>query len=95
MKLSELTPEFVVGYLRAENCEESLREAEIILSASKAYIKSSTGLTDEECELHEDLTIAALCLCGDMYDNRQTTVSNANQNRTVDTILNMYRVNFL
>lgn len=68
MKLSNLSIEEMKTYCKAEDEEDSIFQ--IILDACKAYIRGQTGLTDEEMDKYEDLTIAALILGSDMYDNR-------------------------
>lgn len=94
MKISELTDEYIAEYLRAEY-EAEKNTFGIIKSAALEYIKSYTGLTDEEMDEHEDLTIAALVLCSDMYDNRQMTVQSDKENPTVVQILSFHAVNLL
>lgn len=44
---------------------------------------------------HEDLAIAVLVLCADLYENRLTTVDTANVNRTVSCILGMHCKNLI
>ena len=94
MKISELTDEYIAEYLRAEY-EGEEQTFSTIHTASIQYIKSYTGLTDEEMDNYEDLTIAALVLCGDMYDNRQMTVQSDKENPTVTQILALHSVNLL
>ena len=96
MKLSKLTPEQVARYLRLD--EETLAEdiqPRLLLKAAKSYIRGFTGLSDEEIDRHEDLTLAALVLCAEFYENRTLSVDAAHQNRAVDAILSMYRTNLL
>lgn len=64
-------------------------------AAAIAYCVGYTGLTKEELDNHEDITIAVLTLISDMWDNRSMTVDRANINRVVDTILGMYCINLL
>lgn len=66
-----------------------------ILLAVKAYIKSYTGLTIEEMDNKEDLTIALMILCNEMYDNRAYTVENDKANKVVNSILDMHSINLL
>lgn len=94
MKINEVTLSAVKDYCRVDG-NESDTILTAILQAAKSYIKSYTGLTDEEINDKEDLTIALLVLCSDMFDNRQVTVQNANENKVVSTILSMHSVNYL
>lgn len=94
MKVSELTEQDVIQYARMENAEEDIAPA-ALLEAAKAYVRSYTGLTDEEIDRHEEISIAVLALCSDMYDNRQLAAENDKVNRVVETILGMHAVNLL
>ncbi len=92
MKVSEITINDVVEYLRVEEVEPVLIN---LLDTSKKFIKSYTGLTDEELDLHEDFYIVVMILCQDMYDNRAYYVDKSKLNKVVETILGMHSVNLL
>ncbi|MGI5966758.1 head-tail connector protein [Anaerotruncus rubiinfantis] len=94
MKPSEITPDEVIKYARMDDMDADL-SPEALLAAAKAFVKSYTGLTDEELDKHEEISIAILALCTDMYDNRQSTVENDKVNRVVETILGLHSVNLL
>ena len=66
-----------------------------ILDSSKAFIRSYTGLTDDEINTHDDFYIVVMILCQDMYDNRCMYVDKSNLNKVVETILGMHCVNLL
>lgn len=94
MKISEVDVEYVKGYLRIpldDTDDDVLIEG--IMSAALSYVSSHVGMTADELDDHSDITIAYLILCEDMYDNRSATVSNANVNRTLDTILSLHSQN--
>lgn len=93
MKVSEITEKDVLEYIRQDG--SSAREVEPLLSAALAFIRSYTGLTDEEIDEHEDFYIVVLILCQDMYDNRTLYPEKNNLNKVVDTILGMHRENLL
>jgi len=95
MKVSEITVNNVVEYLRLEEGEYSEIEIFNILNAAKQFIKSYTGLTEEEIDKHEDFYIVVMILCQDMYDNRSMYVDKNNLNKVVETILGMHSVNLL
>lgn len=98
MKVSEikLSDLFMQCRLEAEYLAEGeVKHLENLKKAAIEYVKSYTGLTEVQLEEHEDITIAVLVLVSDMYDNRQVYVDRSSVNRTVETILNMYRVNLL
>ena len=98
MKLSELGLSEICDYCRI--IEEDLTDIEkTTLEAMKRaaieYCVNYTGLSYTELEPHEDITIAVLCLIGDMYDNRQRYVDKSNVNRTTETILGLYNFNLI
>ena len=98
MKVSEIKLSDLLKQCRLEADYLAEGETEYLENLKKAaieYVKSFTGLSLAQLEEHEDITIAVLVLVSDMYDNRQVYVDRNNNNRTVDTILNMYRINFL
>ena len=90
MKVSELTSADVITFLRLDGTEPEI-PPELLLSAAKAHVKGYTRLTDTEIDEHEDITIAVLVLCSDMYDNRQMQVENDKVNRVVSSILDMHQ----
>ena len=75
--------------------EADNREILTMKTAAVEYCKGYTGLTEEQLDQHEDITIAVLMLIADMYDNRQLQVDKNIMNKTAETILGMYCVNFL
>ena len=95
MKVSDITTDTVSGYLRLDEQEEQEQLLEAILEAAVSYVEGYTGLPrkneDGDCiDRYEDLAIAVLVLCQDMYDNRSAYVERNYANRTVDTILGMH-----
>lgn len=65
------------------------------LEASKAYIRSYTGLDNDSIDEHEDFVIVVYILTQDMYDNRSLYTDSKALNNTVETILGMHSVNLL
>ncbi|MSS63176.1 head-tail connector protein [Velocimicrobium porci] len=98
MKVSEINTDYLSTYLKLDDPEEeTIQELEVMKMAAVELVKSYTGLTETEIEEHEDITIAALVLIGDMYDNRNMYLDykNTKLNKTVMLILDMYSVNLL
>ena len=95
MKQSELTVETVMNYLRIDgNAETDLIAA--ILAAARQRAMSHTGLNSEELDKYEDIPLAILALCAELYDVRQSTIQGgAQMNPTTERILNAYSVNLL
>lgn len=95
MKVSEITVNDIANYLRLEEDEYIKSELQVLIDVSKSFIKSYTGLKDEEIDEHEDFVIVVYVLCQDMYDNRSLYVDKNNLNKVVDTILAMHSANYL
>ena len=93
MKVKEIETENIAQYLRIDEYDESQMTA--ILDSAKAFIRSYTGLTDDEINTHDDFYIVVMILCQDMYDNRCMYVDKNNLNKVVETILGMHCVNLL
>lgn len=98
MKVSEITKEVIINHIREyeENLDyEDIELLEVIKTASIEFCKNQTGLSSEELDRHEDITIAVLTLISDMWDNRSMTIQRSNTNMVVDTILGMHRINLV
>ncbi len=99
MKISEVSINDVKQFCRAEDSGE---DENIIFSAildgAKQFVMSQTGLTAEECDEKEDLTLAMLMLCADAYDNRTYTVfqtKTPHVNPAAKAIIDQYNMNIL
>lgn len=95
MKVSEVTVTNVAEYLRLEDGEYTESELDNLLNVARKFIKSYTGLSEDEIDTHEDFYIVVMVLCQDMYDNRSMYVDKNNLNKVVETILGMHSVNLL
>lgn len=93
MKISEITVETIAEHLRIDEADDLM--IPVIKDAAVEYVRSYTGLTNEEMDNHEDLTLAVLILASDMYDNRAATVKESNSNKTLECILGMHSRNQL
>ena len=94
--ISALTVQDVADYLRlSETTTEDEALLSTILAAAKDYVYKYTGLTPLQADLSKDLTIAALVLCQDMFDNRAYYVDSSNVNKVVEAILGLHSVNLL
>ena len=92
MKYSEITIQDINDYVRVSG-EDNL--INILLTASKSFVKGYTGLSVEQLDLNEDIPVVILCLCAEMYDNRQYTVNKKDVNPVIKTILDLYSINLL
>ena len=94
MKVSDLTIDIVKNYLRVDGNEDDVLIT-AILNAAKQYAASYTGLDSEEINQYDDIPLAILTLCADMYDLRQFTVPSVQTNPTVLQILGSHSRNLL
>ena len=93
MKISEITAANVAEYLKIEDSTDSLLEP--VMEAAKRYIMDETALESDELDDHEDLAIAFLVLCQDLYDNRSYSEAGQKENIVVSSILGHHRRNLL
>ena len=94
MKISAVTLNHLKDYIRLDGDDENTFLT-TILTGAKSYIQGFTGLTSEKMDEKEDLTLALLVLCSEMYDNRQFTVDKDSINPVAKSILCMHSVNLL
>jgi len=94
MTLSAVDLTTVKGFLRVDHSADDLLIA-AILKAATSYVLSYTGLTPDEAAEYEDLAVACLVLCSDMYDNRQMTVENGAVNKVTESILGLHQRNLV
>ena len=96
MKVSQVTVEELADYLRIDDPGDvELREIEEMKTSAIAYIKSSTGLDEEELDKCEDIVQALFLIVADYFDNRNMYVDGKMVNKAVDSILGMHSVNLL
>ena len=95
MTFSTITITDVANYLRLEDTTAEQGTLTAILNSAKAFILKYTGLTEAKADLANDIVIAVLVLCQDMYDNRALYVDSNNVNKVVETILGMHSINLL
>lgn len=97
MKISEVTAQDLVDYLRLDDATEiEEKEVEIAIASATDHIKSYTGLNADEIDEHENLTQALFVLVADMFDNRNMQFDKPlYNNKTVQSILNMHCTNLL
>lgn len=94
MKFSELTITDIENYLRIEHDPED-NTVNIIFVASKSFVKGYTGLSDDQLDQYEDLSVVVLSLCAELYDNRQFSVDKDKISPGIKIILELYSVNLL
>lgn len=106
MKISEVTAQNVVSFLRLEEGDYKPEEIDAILVAAKQYISNYTGIPieneyGETLDDHPDFYTVLMVLCQDMHDNRSYTAdvkygsSQQGANRVVQSILDMHARNLV
>ncbi len=94
MRLSEVAIDDVKKYIRVTDDEDDKLISDI-MNAAKGYITSYTDMLPEEADAFEEISVAFMCLCSDMYDVRTASVSAAKENPIVRNILGMHRKNLV
>lgn len=94
LKVSEITLDTIKNYIRIDSDDEDIF-LDAVLSGSKSFISNYTGLSDEEIEEKQDLSLVVFVLCAEMYDNRQFTVDKDTLNPIAKSILDMHSINLL
>ncbi|WP_066316956.1 head-tail connector protein [Bacillus sp. FJAT-29814] len=96
MKISEVTRQDLKDYAREYNDDpETNKTFDLIHTAGKSYIKNYTGLSYDQMDTKEDLTIVLFVLVNEMYDNRTFSVENDKVNPVIKSILDMHSINLL
>lgn len=99
MIVSKITTRDIVLYLKLEPedlTEEQYNEIDGFLTAAKNYVMSHTGLTPDQVDEHEDLSVAVFILCQEFYDNRSAYApSSQSPSKTLECILSIHCKNFL
>lgn len=94
MKISEIKIADLKNYLHVYHDEDN-NLITAILAASKAFVKNYTGLSNDNLDISEDLSMAVFILATELYDNRTYTVDNASVNPVIQSILEMHSINLL
>lgn len=93
-KVSEITIQDIADFIRLGEVDDAdLKQLETLLIIAKDYIKNYTALDD--LDEYADLVIVVYILVQDMWDNRTLYVDKGNQNKVVQTILDMHTRNNL
>ena len=92
MKLSELTVELAQRHARSE--PDAALDS-LYLEQAKQYVLDYTGLTAEEADGKEGLTMAALFLFAELTDNKGLSTDTDKVNQVLASFLDLHRVNLL
>ena len=95
-KVSDIAAVDVADFIRLETPSLSeIGELTTYLNAAKSYVKSYTGLTDDEIDTFPDLVEPVLLYCQNMFDNRSIYVDTDNINRVFDATMGLHARNLL
>lgn len=93
MKLSEVTSAKIKAFCGVSDDGDGMLD--ICAGAARSYIRSFTGLDDDQIDEYEDITAAYLVLINDMYSSRDFSSERASQNPVTAQILALHSVNLL
>lgn len=93
MKINEVTTDLLINYCNAY--PEDSTFLEIFKDAGIQHIKSYTGLTVEEMNTLDDLTVALLVLVSGMFDSRSIECDKDKVNLILDSILGLHCKNLV
>jgi hypothetical protein len=94
VKVNEITVADLKDYAHVYHAEDDALFGNI-LTACTAYVQAYTGLTTDQLNAHDDLSMCVFVLSNELYDNRTFIVDNEKVNMVIKTILNMHSVNLL
>ena len=94
MKFSEIYVDSLKDYLHIDFDDDD-NSLDLILKSVKAYVRSYTSLNDEKLDEYEDIAIAVLVLCNELYENKKYTINYGKENPIVKSILNLHCHNLL
>ena len=98
MKVSEITTEQVLDYLRIDDASEiETTEVEMFMDSAKATILATTGLTQEEVDEHADMVHPFFLLVSEQFDNRNGHIESKMQtvNQSILETLRRHAVNYV
>ncbi|MCM1530606.1 MAG: head-tail connector protein [Alistipes sp.] len=75
MKISQLTACIIKDYCGISDDDSDDVIEKVLLPAAREYIKGYTGLTAEQCDEHEELSVACMVLVNDMFSQRDYTIN--------------------
>lgn len=95
MKINDITVNDLKNYLNIMHDEDNAL-IQSILHGAKSYIRSYTGLSTEELDEYEDLSIVLYVIASESYDNRSMQIDKtAKANPLIENMLNIHSVNLL
>lgn len=93
MKFSEIDFDFVSKYLVGITDEDEF-EIEVYIEAAKSFVRTYTGLTEEELDENQYFVMPTLMLISHFYENKTVELQGKNT-RIYDSILSLGKVHSL
>lgn len=91
LKISQICPDDVKGYLRIDQDEEDMMLI-MAIDGARDYIMKYTNLPLETLDTMGSVSMACLILINDFYENRSLNIeSNTKVNKILGSILSMNR----
>jgi Phage gp6-like head-tail connector protein len=94
MKINQITLLDIKNYLHVYHDEDDILLTSIMSSAI-SFVRNYTGLSPEQLNISDDLSMVVFIIAAELYDNRVYTVDKNNVNPVIQTILDMHSVNLL
>lgn len=94
MKFNEIDVDSLKGYLHIDFNDDDI-VLKLIIDSVKAYVRGYTSLDDGKLDEYEDISIAVLVLCNELYENKKYTIDYGKENPIVKSILNLHCHNLL
>lgn len=95
MKISEVTVGIIKQYGVIDNDDDDSLIETVLMPSAKAHISDYTGLSAENIDQKESLTMAYIALCVFLYDNRSMNIINDKQNAVIQSFLDAHCVNLV
>lgn len=99
MKINEISLKTICNHIREvpENlASEDIELLTAIKTAAVNYCSQYTGLSENDLNNYEDITIACLVLISEMWDNRSISAEQSSgSNVVIENILSMHAKNLL
>lgn len=95
MKISEVTVGIIKQYGVIDNDDDDNLIETVLMPSAKAHISDYTGLSAENIDQKESLTMAYIALCVFLYDSRSMNIINDKQNAVIQSFLDAHCVNLV
>lgn len=92
MKVSEVTATNVANFANVDTTEtiDMGIITNFIMPSAKQHLAEYMAVTVADLDKMEDITIAYLCLCAYLFDNRTMTADNPNANVVIESFINKH-----